>query len=390
MRTALVSSAWVLCIASTFAGSPNAAEPFRFVEAGSFPAGMNPAGIAVADLDHDGRLDVLAANDSAPTISVLVGSGPLEFAPPVAYFTAPQGRYLHNSQPLAIGDFNGDGHIDYAITSQYGGPFYVSVSLGTGAGQFMDQVLHEVGICPTSVSAIDTNHDGALDLIVSNYKGSTVSVLLGNGDGTFQPQSEFASATASISNIMADFNRDGHPDIAQVGKVSAELTVMNGTGDGQFDAPRSFAVGYDPRSLTAGDFDLDGNLDIAVANGANASIAVLRGYGNGSFASAVVYPVSDAGWVDAEPNSIIAADLDRDGNLDLAVADFRLNAIELLRGHPNGIFDAPQIIPVESSPSTISAADFNGDGSPDLALLHYESGSMSLLLNDGIFEASFE
>lgn len=378
----------MLGLAVAFAAAP-AAGQFRFVDAGASPAGPTPAGIAIADLDQDGRLDVLAANDNISTVSVMLGQGALQFAPPVAYASAPDGRYFHHPQPLAHGDFNGDGHVDYAVTSQYG-PFYVSVSLGIGNGQFMDHALYQAGICPTSVSAVDSNHDDVLDLVVSNFKGSTISVLLGNGNGTFSEQTEFASTSASISNMTADFNLDGHPDIAQVGNVGANLTVLEGLGDGRFGEPASFAVGYDARSLTSGDFDHDGNPDIAVANGVAASISVLRGYGNGSFAPAIDYPVSDSGWVSAEPNSIVAADLDRDGNLDLAVADFRLNAVELLRGNANGVFDAPQIIPVESSPSTIAAADFNGDGSPDLALLHYEAGSVRLLLNDGIFGSSFE
>lgn len=385
-----VSFARAICLATAFAAPSAAAGQFRFVDAGSSSAGAAPAGIALVDLDHDGRLDILAANDTISTVSVLLGQGTLQFAPPVAYPSAFQGRIFHHPQPLVIGDFNGDGEVDYAVTSQYGGPFHVSVSLGTGNGQFLGQVVYEVGICPTSVAAVDTNHDDKLDLIVNNFEGGSISVLLGNGDGTFQPHAEFAAGGSPVSNIAADFNGDGHADIALVGTGGPPLTVLAGLGDGQFSAPTSFAGGSNPRSLAAGDFDRDGNLDLALANGTGASISVLRGYGDGSFAPAVAYAVSGSGWVDAEPNSIVTADLDRDGNLDLAVADFRLNAVELFRGNPNGILDAVELIPVDPSPSTIAAADFNGDGSPDLALLHYESGSVRLLLNDGIFEASFE
>lgn len=380
-----------LCAAAVAFDSASAhASEFRFVEVGSFPAGAKPAGMVIVDLNHDGRLDVLAANDEVSTVSVVLGQGILGYKPPLAYASAPTGRHFHHSHPLAIGDFNRDGHVDYAVTTQYGGPFYVSVSLGIGNGQFLAQVIYQVGTCPTSVSAVDTDGDGVLDLIVTNSEGHSISVLRGNANGTFQPRRDFVASNWPISTIAADFNGDGHADVAMVDWNAPTLTVLSGAGNGQFGTPVEFAVGDNPRSLVAGDFDRDGKLDVAVANGASGSISVLRGYGNGMFAAAVEYPVSNSGWVNSEPNSIVAADLDRDGNLDLAVADYGRDAIELFRGNRNGIFDAAQVITVQPSPSSIAAADFDGDGSVDLALLHYASGRLSVLLNDGIFDASFD
>lgn len=363
---------------------------FVFLEPGSSPAGNRPAGMAVADFNHDGLLDVVAANDQLSTASVLLGTGTTRFAPVVSYATAPDGRIFHHPQPLATGDFNGDGNLDYAVTSQYGGPFYVSVALGVGNGTFLAQTLHQVGTCPTSVVAVDTNHDGRLDLITTNSEGSNISVLLGNGNGTFQPRTEFESDDSPISNVSADFNGDGHADIAQVSWGVGRLTILLGAGNGQFGAPTHYTVGANPRSLVAADFNHDGIADIAVANGEGASISVVKGYGDGSFAPAIEYPLSSAGWVDSEPNSIIAVDLDADGNLDLAVADFRMAAVEVFRGSANGIFGLPQIIPLGTSPSTIATADFNADGSPDLAVLDYESGSLAVLINDVVFNGSFD
>ncbi|MEO8010308.1 MAG: VCBS repeat-containing protein [Dokdonella sp.] len=107
-RIAVVTLLAVIACDAPFAEAGS----FRFVDIGSFPAGTKPAGIAVVDLNHDGRLDVLAANDNVPTVSVMLGQGVLEFSPPVAYPTAPGGRHFHHSHPLVIGDFNRDRHVD--------------------------------------------------------------------------------------------------------------------------------------------------------------------------------------------------------------------------------------------------------------------------------------
>lgn len=377
-----------MIVALTVSGQ--ALAEFVFLDAGSSPAGNKPAGMVVADFNHDGRPDVIAANDYISSVSVLLNAGTSQFAPPVNYASAPDGRIFHHPQPVATGDFNGDGNLDYAVTSQYGGPFYVSVGLGVGNGTFLAQTLHQVGTCPTSVVAVDTNHDGKLDLVTTNSEGSNISVLLGNGNGTFQPRTEFGSADSPISNVSADFNGDGHADIAQVSWGVGRLTILPGAGSGQFGAPTHYTVGANPRSLVAADFDHDGMADIAMANGEGASISVVKGHGDGSFAPAIEYPLSSSGWVDSEPNSIVATDLDADGNLDLAVADFRMAAIEVFRGSSNGIFGLPQIIPLGTSPSTIAAADFNADGSPDLAVLDYESGNLSVLINDVVFNGSFD
>jgi len=299
---------------------------FRFVEAGSFAAGPDPAGMAVVDVDHD----------------------------------------------------------------EYGGPFHISVSLGLGNGQFQPGVLYVVGTCPTSVSAADLNHDGAIDLVVDNFEGANVSVLLGNGDGTFRPRTDFPASMRPLSNVLADFDRDGHLDVASVDPVADVVVILKGFGDGRFGPSAAFAVGDYPVSLVAGDFNRDGNPDVAVANGGSGSISVLAGQGDGTFAAAVDYPLAPSGSGASSPNSIAAADLDHDGNPDLAVVDMGRDSIGLFRGGPDGHFEPVQAIAVAAQPTTVATADFNGDGSADLAVLHYGSGTFRPLLNDGIFGDSFD
>src|SRR5207302_1161458 len=136
---------------------------------------------------------------------------------------------------------------------------------------------------PSSVAVGDFNGDGKLDLAVTTEAGSpapplpadTVSVLLGNGDGTFQAAPNSPVGTVGPSSVaVGDFNGDGVPDVAVAsaaptlsgtGTGSGTVSVLLGNGDGSFRASLNVAVGMDPRFVAVGDFNGDGVPDLAVA-----------------------------------------------------------------------------------------------------------------------------
>src|SRR5881397_3916039 len=106
-----------------------------------------------------------------------------------------------NPRSVAVGDFNGDGRLDLAVTnaSSYDVPGTVSVLLGNGDGTFQSALSFAAGSNPLSVAVGDVNGDGRLDLAVANYYSNDVSVLLGNGDGTFQPALTFGAGGSPTS-----------------------------------------------------------------------------------------------------------------------------------------------------------------------------------------------
>ena len=143
-----------------------------------------------------------------------------------------------------------------------------------------------------------------------------------------------------------------------------------------------FAVGTQPYSVALGDFNRDGKLDLAVANNVDRNVTVLLGNGTGGFTAAIGNPFG----VGAGPINLVAGDFDGDGKLDLAVANHSGNSVTVLLGDGTGNFgpagNGP--FPAGSGPISIAVGDFNGDGKLDLAIAdEASSNNLTVLLGDG-------
>src|ERR1019366_4709092 len=136
--------------------------------------------VAVADVNGDGKPDVVVGNCGDSTVGVLLGNGDGTFQPAVTYFTYFSGCW--NPTAVAVADLNGDGKPDLVMGC--GSIAAVGVMLGNGDGTFQPAVTYDSGgRDPWSVAVADVNGDGNPDLLVANYASGTVGVLLGNGDG---------------------------------------------------------------------------------------------------------------------------------------------------------------------------------------------------------------
>jgi hypothetical protein len=341
---------------------------------GSFPAprgffgGELPISVAVADFNSDGLPDLVVANNRSANVSVLLGNGDGSFQD-AQHFAAGNFPYF-----VAVGDFNGDGLPDVAVAN-ITDPGTVSVLLGNGDGSFLAAASFAVGSNPNSVAVGDFNRDGALDLAVA-YEGSPpdfrggVSVLLGNGDGSFQPPRSFGPGF-NISVAVGDFNGDGALDLAVANATNpGTVSVLLGNGDGSFQAVASYAIGNNPTSVAVGDFNGDGFPDLAVAYWGSSpdflgGVSVLLGNGDGSFQRPRNLVAGDL------PHSVAVCDLNGDGAVDLAVANFSNSGnVTVLLGNGNGTFQDPRTFATlrNTTPASVAVSDFNGDGRPDLAI----------------------
>ena len=242
-----------------------------------YTVGFNPQTIAVADFNGDGNPDIaVTATDTQNNgiVSILLGNGDGTFRP-VVNFSVGVGAF----SAMSVADFNGDGKADLVVVGGASGAT-VSVLIGSGDGTFQAPLFSSFSQQPfgglSAVAVGDFNGDGKPDLAVT---AGHVFVALGNGDGTFQsPVAVTNVSVYSAGSIAAgDFNGDGKTDLA-VG--SYNQLVLLGNGDGTFQQPVSYPVEGRPTII---DFNGDGIPDIAVAGFATSEISILQGNGDGTF-----------------------------------------------------------------------------------------------------------
>jgi hypothetical protein len=350
----------------------------KFQAASFVSVAAQPEGIAVADFNRDGKLDVVVTNTATDQVSVLLGKGNGSFQTPTTFTVRsgpkPNGGYAPSY--IAVDDFNGDSNPDVVVSDR--NTSTATVLLGDGKGHLGRPTNFLVGATPVAVITGDYNRDGRPDFATSNSGSATVSVFLGTGAGGFQVERGFGTATRADQVILADFNEDGLPDIATAnpgldsfnGNTVSVLISRKGGGVGQ---TQTIQVGTNPLSVVAGDFNNDGHQDLVVANSGTpnflgtGNLSVILGNGDGTFqAPSTVNIIQPPGNFARSPNFIAAADFNRDGNLDVVACTDDAKGPSLLLGDGNGGFRNPVLISLADACQQVLAADLNRDGKMDL------------------------
>jgi len=272
-------------------------------------------GIAVADLNGDGKLDLVM--DGPGPVVVALGNGDGTFQKSISYPAA------MSSYGLAVGDFNGDGKVDVVITDQYRQG--VDLLLGNGDGTLGPPIFSgPLGSFPSDVIVADFNRDHKLDIATSNIGDDTIAVALGNGDGTFQPATKYTLNGMPSSLVSADFNRDGKLDL--VTAIGNSIVFLPGNGDGTFGSTTQSAFNASlPYVAGVGDFNHDGYLDVAVADRQAQDLELALGLGDGSFLDGGSYALGGN-----HPLNGTVADFNHDGWPDVAVPDFATRNLSVL------------------------------------------------------------
>ncbi|MGE5693312.1 MAG: FG-GAP repeat domain-containing protein, partial [Candidatus Zixiibacteriota bacterium] len=277
-----------------------------------------------------------------------------------------------------VEDFNDDGHLDLAVSNFEDSN--VTVLINNGNGTFAQRQNHTVAHFPASVFAYDLDGDTDFDLVTacSNNYDSAVSVLKNNGDGTFSPRADYPVGCDPVTAWVADLDGDGDGDIVtgssgRFSNPSKTVSVLKNNGDGTFVAPVKYTAGNNSMRIIVSDIDGDGDQDILTANEAawtdsSEIVSVLKNNGDGTFADGIGYGAVDSFQ---EPLSLCASDFDGDGDQDLAVAVGRYpdsSVVSILTNEGGGNFDSRTNYIVENYPHYIYAADLDNDGDDDLAI----------------------
>ena len=350
----------------------------------AIPAVAHASVLTAADVNQDGRPDLIVADSEDGTAAILLNDGGGKFHP------APGSPFACGSQPndFAVADFDRDGHPDLAIVNTQT-PF-ISIFLGDGRGGFRaapgSPVRTESQPHPHGVAAGDFMGGGAIDLMTDSWGRNQIEMLAGDGHGGFTPGKLFDVGKRPYQRLRAaDLNGDGKADIVTTNLDGDSVTVLLGDGHGGFhEAGGSpFTTAAAPWEVAIADVNRDGKLDLVVipydrdakTRGGASNVTVLLGDGVGKFAPLAGSPFALGAC--EQPTSVAAADLTGGRLLDIAVTC--VNSAQIATLTPEGVGYRLAMRPAPGKPYGLAAADFFGTGQASLAVSNSETGTVTLL-----------
>jgi hypothetical protein len=420
----------------------------------SIPAGNGPSFVVAGDFNEDGVMDLAVLNQLDRTVSILIGAGSANYGQ--GSVTSAVGGVVS----LAAGHILGSGHIDLIVQSGSA----LQILAGAGDGTFASRVMLATSAAPQSLLLGDFNGDGRIDLAAADM-GGVLSVFTGSAVtvgaqalapvGTTQILAASGSAgitllhtslmTGSVSTTVGLSSSSPASNLGQSVTLTAvvspqaatgKVTFYNGTtiigveaissGQAQFTTPllpsgtnslqarytgdatyvssistpvtqgvtvlpmtdtpfatTTLASGANPNTVVAADFNNDGKIDIAVTNNINnGGVSVFLGNGSGGFTAVTGSPFGTG--TGTLPYGLVAVDLNGDGNIDLAFTNATsTGGVTVLKGDGTGAFSTLGTYATGGTPESVAAGDFNNDGIADLAVANLSDGTVSILIGNG-------
>jgi hypothetical protein len=339
-----------------------------------------PRQVVAVDLRNIGILDLAIADYLSNHVSILLGNGDGTFQKPLRFSVpSPIG--------IAVGDMNGDGKPDLVIVESGGtGNSLLAVFLGNGDGTFRQAGTGQLGIYSANVTVADFNGDGHLDVAVANRgfnKPGSVMVFFGDGKGNLKDRTTYKVAGGPWGIAAGDLNGDHHPDLAVALDLNGSVAVLMNDGTGKFLKPVTYnAGGGEVVDVKIADLRNNVRNDLVIAD-LSAGMVILLNKGDGTFGKPTVYPPC-AGKCSAGPEACTVADFNLDGKLDVACSA-SIDDSYFFYGKGNGTFGTAiaiaDTIKNQGGFGIASGNFITGDGAPDLAIPIEEYGKVAILLN---------
>jgi hypothetical protein len=339
-----------------------------------------PSTIALADLNQDNLPDIAVANNEAQNIQVYFGYGNGTFVLQTTYSTG-SSSYMNM---IVAQDVNNDAILDILVTDNADINGNIRIFYGVGNGKFTLPKIYSTGTNsqPSSIAICDFNNDNRVDIAITLSNKDSIGIMLRYKSEPFATQTTFSTGNHSqpTSVAVADFNNDDQLDIAVTNSGTNNIGILFGYGNGNFTDQFIYSTGdnSDPYALATGDFNNDHYLDIAFVNSGTDNIGILLGYGNGSFYYLTTYSTG----LRSDPSSIAIDDLNKDNHLDLVIANWGINNILVFFGLGNGTFSEPKLYSVgyNARPQSVAISDINNDNLLDIVVANFGSDYVEILL----------
>ncbi len=346
----------------------------RLLGARNFDSGLTGASWMVGgDFDGDGDREVIVGSDAGTQLSVM-GRGP-DFRL-VVEATFDIGAVVRQ---LDVADLDVDGRPDLIVGVDGGLKLLRNVSTGSGyAFQVPPGTPASVGTgtMPFGATAADFDRDGDMDIVMCDFAGGSLHLLLGTPvPFVFGAETVISLGAGSgpIDVVAADFTGDGMQDLAVSRANQSDIVILRNEGGGSFAQFLSVPVGNQPNYLVTADFNGDGRADLVVSNGASGTVSVLfgspTGFVGGSFPAGSV------------PTALLASDLSGDGLPDILVASLTSGDFRIMVGDGSGGFPQLTTFPGTWGASNAVLQDMNADGTADLLISSLVTQRVSLVRN---------
>jgi hypothetical protein len=387
MTSKLIFAVMLSAALAVSCGMPSSGVTSRIATSNShFPVGTAPGSVEIADLNNDGKPDIVVANEQSNNVTILLGDGK-------GGFTQAKGSPFpagHDPNDIAIGDFNRDGKLDLAFANHE--EKHLTVLLGNGQGGFTpapnSPFAVEVKPHTHGVATGDLNGDGNLDLVTDSWGNDQVAVLFGDGTGSFNASGTFLDVGKMPYQRVrvGDINGDGKSDIITTNLEGDNVTIVLGDSKGGFKQSTGspFPCGDSPFNFAIGDVNGDGKPDLAIVNSPSSTadrhgkdgLTILLGDGAGGFRMLAGSPFA-TGRI---PNRVAIGDVNGDGVADIAVSSPDGNNITLFLMSSKGVASSSTIA-IGGKPKGLAIRDLNGDRKADMVITNNSDNTVTVILS---------
>ncbi|MGI4874531.1 MAG: FG-GAP-like repeat-containing protein [Janthinobacterium lividum] len=332
------------------------------------PTSSLPNGLALADDDDDGDLDLWVGHEQDHTLWHYRNEGAGRFVP--------AGRWPSvDGMRICLPDLNEDGRPDPVVFSLV--DTAVCCHLSGGPRQWGPKQTLWQGAASFDGWAGDLDGDHHADLLVASRRNSRTVLLFGDGHGRF-PAHQFLAANTHVLGVLGgDVDGDGDADVLLATPTATHIghcvRLYRNQGHRRFVHAADLPVSDSPQRLALADVDGDGDPDLLVTAYTASQVDVCLNDGRGTFGPAQPWPTGP------QPFALAAADLDADGDCDVLTTSAATRSVYLLRNQGRGRFAAPVAFAVGATPTGLAVGDLDGDGQPDAVTTDYADHQLTLL-----------